>query len=510
MQSCAAFLLVVVIAGVAAILLPKSYHSEGMLLVRLGKENATLDPTVTMSQEPVVAVPLSRDNELNSVVEILKSRSIAEKVVDMLGPDFILGHSTPGPDAAGPPGRVKQFVDQGLFAWEQSKAVLRHLTGTAELGERQRAVLELISDYWVSSARKSDLIQIGCKGPSPEWSQKVVAALMEVYQTEHVRLNRPIRSVEFFVEQTGRAHKELLAKQEALRDLKTASGIFSPNDQRQTFAGRLSRLEEELLQSQATSKVSESRIATLREQLKLLPAEQVESVTTGFSNEGTDQMRSQLYQLEIRKDEAAAKFTGVHPTMRALDEQMQASRAAANHQEPTRTHVSKTPNWIYQDTQAALLQEQTLLSASQSRNNILTRQLADARGQMKNFNQQELLISSLDREIDVCQATYRKYAAGMEQARIDQAREMARISNITVAQPATVEPVPVFPKPGMFLAAGILCGLVSAVAVAKRAEVADHSFRRPEDIERRLGMNVLGAIPRLGARQSTNAANGRS
>ena len=44
---------------------------------------------------------------------------------------------------------------------------------------------------------------------------------------------------------------------------------------------------------------------------------------------------------------------------------------------------------------------------------------------MKDFNQQELPIAGLERDIDVCQATYRKYAAGMEQAKIDQAREIA-------------------------------------------------------------------------------------
>ena len=122
---------------------------------------------------------------------------------------------------------------------------------------------------------------------------------------------------------------------------------------------------------------------------------------------------------------------------------------------------------------------------------------------MKDFNQQELLISGLERDIDVCQATYRKYAAGMEQARIDQAREMQRISNITVAQPATCEPEVVFPKKGTFLAIGALCGLAAAVAVAYRAESRNHSFREPEDIERRLGVTVLGTIPRYSERHSS-------
>ncbi len=190
---------------------------------------------------------------------------------------------------------------------------------------------------------------------------------MEVYQAEHMRLNRPRRSVEFFAEQTDRARRELVAKQEALRDLKTTSGVFSPADQRLNFAARLSRLEEERLQTEAAAKAAETRVETLRKQLSALPAEQVESVTTGFGNEATDQMRGQLYQLEIRQEEAAAKYTNAHPAKQAIDEQVRASRTVADSQEPLRTHVAKGQNRLYQETEAALLQEQALLAGRRPR-----------------------------------------------------------------------------------------------------------------------------------------------
>ena len=328
---------------------------------------------------------------------------------------------------------------------------------------------------------------------------------MEVYQAEHIRLNRPHRSVEFFSEQTERARQDLVAKQEALRDLKTASGIFSPSDQRQTFAARLSRLEEERLQTQAAGKVSETRVETLRKQLSSLPAEHVESVTTGIGNEGTDQMRSQLYQLEVRKEEAAAKYTDAHPAKQALDEQLQASRAVADSQEPTRTHVAKGQNRIYQETQAALLQEQALLAGSRPRTRVLNSQLAAARSQMKDFNQQELLIAGLERDIDVCQATYRKYAAGMEQAKIDQAREMAAdfqhrrgpAGNLRARGRLSAR------SPRSWQSA-FCADWLAAVGVACWAESRDHSFREPEDIERRLGVAVLGTIPHYAVRQSSS------
>ncbi len=217
-----------------------------------------------------------------------------------------------------------------------------------------------------------------------------------------------------------------------------------------------------------------------------------------------------MYQLEIRREEAAAKYTDAHPAKQALDEQLQASRAVAGRQESTRTHVAKGRNKVYQETQAALLQEQALLAGFQAKNGVLTGQLATVRSQMKDFNQQELLIAGLERDIDVCQATFHKYATGMEQAKIDQAREMAQISNITVAQPATYEPEVVSPQKSMCLAIGILCGLAVAAAVACWADSRNHSFREPEDIERRLGVTALGAIPHYAERHSAAAGNRRS
>ena len=118
---------------------------------------------------------------------------------------------------------------------------------------------------------------------------------------------------------------------------------------------------------------------------------------------------------------------------------------------------------------------------------------------------QELAVAALEGDIAV-DATYRKYAADMEQAKIDKARETARISNIAVAQPATLEPEVVFPNRTMFLEFGVLFGLAAAVAVAYWAEARDHSFRGPEDVQRRLGVVVLATIPDYHAAELLTAA----
>ena len=63
---------------------PDIFRSEAKLLLRLGRESVTLDPTVTTGQ--IIGVSRSRESEINSELEILKSRVLAGKVVDTIGP----------------------------------------------------------------------------------------------------------------------------------------------------------------------------------------------------------------------------------------------------------------------------------------------------------------------------------------------------------------------------------------------------------------------------------------
>ena len=82
------FAAVVVTVAVGTFLMPETYRSEAKLLVRLGRESVSLDPTATTGQ--VVNIGQSRENEINSEMEILKSRELAEKVVDSFGASALL------------------------------------------------------------------------------------------------------------------------------------------------------------------------------------------------------------------------------------------------------------------------------------------------------------------------------------------------------------------------------------------------------------------------------------
>ncbi len=76
---------VVVMAGI--LLFPKRFQSEAKLFVRLGRGAASMDPA-TIGQ--TISIQESRETEMNSIIDMLESRALAERIVEDIGPDRLL------------------------------------------------------------------------------------------------------------------------------------------------------------------------------------------------------------------------------------------------------------------------------------------------------------------------------------------------------------------------------------------------------------------------------------
>lgn len=480
---------------------PRVYRSESILYLRLGRENVALDPTVTLSPETVVAIPQSRENELNSVAEILRSRVFLEEVVDAVGPEKILGPETaettealPGSQFAtvnglgGP--QVSETSNLGRKWWQKLKP------GTA-MTARERAVLQVTEQLGVEPMRRSDLILVTYKGWSPEIAQTVVGRLVDAYLNQHVQLNRTGGAYEFLTEETARIRTRLAEAEHRLLELRNQTGISSPAEQQELLLKRIGRLEDELLQAKAAAAVSAVKTERFRDQLARLPATQVTGSTSGVANEGTDAMRAQFYALRLQEMAASSKLTDEHPLLKELRRQATEAKESLDQEEKTRTEVTTGPDRAYEQTQLALIGEEPMLASLQTQAEQLETQLASAREELRTLNKNELRIASLKREVELDEASYRKYATNLEQARIDQELERQRISNIKLVQPATCEAKPVSPRPFWNLVLGLMVGSLGGLGLALTAEYMDHSFQTPEDVEEQLELPMLVSIPRL-------------
>jgi uncharacterized protein involved in exopolysaccharide biosynthesis len=82
------FCVAVALIVTVVIAIPRRYPSQAKMLLRIGRETVALDPTATLGQ--VINVSQSGQSEINTLLEVLKSRDLAEKVVAEIGTDVIL------------------------------------------------------------------------------------------------------------------------------------------------------------------------------------------------------------------------------------------------------------------------------------------------------------------------------------------------------------------------------------------------------------------------------------
>ncbi|WP_158735732.1 YveK family protein [Alteribacillus sp. YIM 98480] len=75
--------------------------------------------------------------------------------------------------------------------------------------------------------------------------------------------------------------------------------------------------------------------------------------------------------------------------------------------------------------------------------------------------------------------------------------DLLRVDNVVVLAPAELDdsPAPVKPNPMLNMAIAFVVGLMAAVGLAFLLEFLDNTFRNEEDVEKELGLPVLGSIP---------------
>lgn len=497
------FATVMIAVSVYTAFSPRQYRSEAKLFVRLGRENVGLDATTTLGQAPPVTIPLSREEEINSVVEVLTSRSLLEKIVDSLGPATIL-HPNKSGAAVAPsttdPQSEPADAEPGSFV-STFRTGLSELGLVSDLSPRERAVTLLKKQIGVEAIKKTNVILLSYEGPNPLLAQRIVAKLIDYYLDQHVRLNRTPHAHEFLQEQTNTLKAKLGRLENELRLIKNSTGLASPTEQRQIIVTQIGRLEDELKTTQANASAAEAETRDLAQRLTSISPTSVLGEAVGYPNIAADGMRQQLYALQLKEKDLASRFTDQHPELKLVREQLASAKAVVDGLDPSRTQTTTGPNRTYEELRLAQLRQNAVLASLKAKASTLTTQLAEAKNRLETLNNSEMRLAQIQRDIQVLDISYRKYADSLEQARLDESLERERISNISVAQPPTLNHQPVQPKPLVMLFLGFVVAAFGGLCLALTAEYFDHTLKTAEEIERRLELPVLVSIPRTNGRE---------
>lgn len=430
-----------------------TYRSSARLMVRIGRESVTLDPTASTGQ--VVSMGQTREREINSEIEILRSRELAQGVIEAM-PELLVGARA-----------------------------------------RDAVLIALQENVQIEALKGTNILSLSFDSTSPKLAQAVLSRLIDLYLDKHIAVHRTTGAYNFFIQETARLTAQLSEKEGLLRDLKNRSRIGSVDEQRRLLLGRGGSLQSELQESEAALSASRAKLGSMQKSLESLPETLVTQETTGLPDTAVDGMRQKVYELQLKEQELLSKFNEGSPPVLDIRRQIEEARDLLARESQKRTQVTTGLSLPHQQVKGDLLAERAYQSSLVAKMAALRKQQEGSRKELTALNGAEVNLAQLERDVETLRSTYRKYSENLEQARIDQALESEKISNIGVVQQATLEPRPVTPRSRLNLALGLLLGVVAGLSFAFGAELFDHTFRRPQDIEEQLEIPILVAIPEL-------------
>lgn len=465
------FLAVILLTGTATFFVPRAYYSDARLFVRFGR-TAVMDPTATAASGQVVSLYDTRESELNSLLEVLRSRSLLERVVETVGADNILAGRISG--SSQPPPAIDS---------PNASRDPRH----------QQALAKLEKSVYISVPRKTSTIIIGCKAERPELAQQIVASLVSLYMDEHLRVHHTAGSYEFFKEQTQLLESRWQEAAANVRKAKDDWKILTFEGKRKNCEDAIADIESKRLSASAELSATEARIQELSVVIASLP-ERIPTQTVDSPNAATDGMRQELYKVQSREQELLTKFSEKHPQVIAIRSTLLDLQKILAEQGETRTAETTAVNSSRQSLELSLLNEKANAEALRSRITAMTGQLEALQGERQTLNQRESQLAGMQRNVELAESRYRAYADKLEQARINDQLDKERISNITLVQPASFVAKPSGPRKIYVLGLGFAVALLGSVGIALLAAMLDPTFKRLADIEEYLRLPVLGTV----------------
>ena len=444
--------LVPVLVLTATLLAPKEYKSTAKLFVRLGRENSSMDATATLGQAPVVATPLSREAEIKSISEMILNRALYAEVVDEIGPDRLLKKKVKTEEG--------NEVEQAPGLIDRAMALLIQVGIVNNLPPREKAIIKVQKNLVVEPVDKTNVVTIEYESHNPELSQEVVRLITEKYLIRHGEIHRSKGAYPFLEEQTKRLRTDLMKHEKEFESLRQQNQIVDIDAQRLVLVNRLAEITQDKLKVDAQRSALEEELNRLEKLMGSTDREIVIEETVGVGNEGVDGMRQELFRLEIQKEDLLSKFDATHARVKAIEKQIANTQAILDRAESSRKETKKGPNPVFQRIEMEINAKQPQLYALGAQSDAFQKQIAQIMERSKTFASLETTFTQLRRKIALEDLNYRKYVNNLEEAKIDALSNSESLSNISIAQPASLEIKPSKPNKLVNLVLGVLLGLM--------------------------------------------------
>jgi uncharacterized protein involved in exopolysaccharide biosynthesis len=181
--------------------------------------------------------------------------------------------------------------------------------------------------------------------------------------------------------------------------------------------------------------------------------------------------------------------------VKKVDDEIRDLQAVLKIEQPTLVGSTSTEiNPVRQNFTESIEQNRVKIAGLEAKNLKLRADVERLNGHLLALNSGEDEMESVDRDYKIAQESYDDYAKRVEEGRISDELDLARVSNISVLSPASASLEPVYPRKLLLLGVAAGLGLVLGIALALLLEYMDDRIRKPQDIAAIGNLRVLGTV----------------
>ena len=417
---------------------------------------------------------------VDTEVEILKSRQLAERVVKGLkleeDPEFN--------GALRKPTGVKALVGElgSMFGAKAPESVT--LSGEAAQKHHEQIVDALLGGLSVKRAGLTYVINVNYESDSPSKAATIANKFAELYLLEQLeaKFDATEQATRWLNGRLGELRGQVQADEAAVQQYKIANNLLSASGTNLTEQ-EISNYNLTLSQARAQVAEDQARLSTARSQLAR--GSSGDDVGEALTSPVVQQLRQQRAAVSAQVADLQGRYGERHPEM------LKAKR-----------QLSDIDGQIQQEIQRIISNLQAKAQVSSQRAAAVSGSLGGAKGTLAANSRAMVRLNELQRNADASRTLYESYLNRYKETSTQGGLEQ---SDARVVSKAKIPTGQSSPKVSLNLALGLVLAIGAGIGAVVLAEMLDAGLATAEDVERRLDTSYLGAIPLL-----SSVAEGRT
>lgn len=420
-------------------------------------------------------------------IEVIRSRKLADRVVDKLGLDLVPEFNSSLTQESYIKAFLGGFAEEWLPDWggddgpaTESRFARGSTEDQIEYAERKRVIDALQERVGVAQDGGSRVVVVSVTSEDPFAAAAIANALAELYLVERLenRFENARRASNWLAERVQELREEVEVSEKLVEQYRKKHSLLE--------GAQTSLLTEQI--SELNVQLSEAKIQRAEAEANYAQARRLLRSRTGGLSSAIQVLESDLIQyyreqeadLERREAELSQQYGPRHPLMINLRAEKERFRKTIE------LEVQKIAEGLRNGAEIARLRVASI-----------EKNLEALKTDMTTANEAGVQLNSLERDAEANRVLLERFQVAFMEANAQQDAD-SQMPGARIISPATIPEKPSFPKATLFIAAGFAGSILIGVLLAFGVEALDGGFRSGEQVEQQLGVPVISLIPLLG------------